>query len=66
MPQVDEGGEGMYTVLPVIYATQKFVKNGNLWILFMHGSTWSMAVDIHVRTLCELYLCDFSLIRIIA
>ena len=34
----------------VIYATQKIVRfgkeNGNLWILFMRGSTWSVAIFI--------------------
>ena len=38
-------------------------KNGNLWILFMRGSTWGKAIFTVDITLCDLYLC---LIRIIA
>ena len=38
-------------------------KNVNLWILFMRGSAWGM---VYLYRRYKLYLCDFSLIRIIA
>ena len=47
----------MYTIC--IYATQKIVCFGNLWILFMRGSTWGMAiftVDIHYAN----FICAIS------
>ena len=55
--------------VPVIYATQKIVRFGEKWQFVDFIYAWSYmgyGYLYHRYTLCELYLCKFRFIHIIA